>query len=338
MNGAFTFSPDGNPLVGPVRGVPNYWVACGVMAGFLQGGGVGKSLAEWMIHGEPEADVYGMDIARYGDFASNREYIKQTTGQFYSRRFVMSYPNEQLPAGRPLKTAGAHDAMDAAGARWGNSWGMEVPLYFAPQGFVETPTLKRSNAFDIVAQECRKVREGVGLLDITAFSRFEVTGPQAEAWLDRLLACALPKPGRAKLAPMLGENGKLKGDLTVFNWGDGTWWIMGSYYLRQWHMRWFEQHLADGVTVRDISDAIVGFSLAGPNARRVLERLTHQDVSHQAFGFLACKTLDVGLVRAKVGRLSVIGELGYEIHCQANEHAGLRRALLVIGYYGLVHL
>ncbi|UVC17995.1 GcvT family protein [Mesorhizobium onobrychidis] len=331
VNGAFTFSPDGNPLVGPVRGVPNYWVACGVMAGFLQGGGVGKSLAEWMIHGEPAADVYGMDIARYGDFASNREYIKQTTGQFYSRRFVMSYPNEQLPAGRPLKTAGAHDAMDAAGARWGNSWGMEVPLYFAPQGFIETPTLKRSNAFDIVGQECRKVREGVGLLDITAFSRYEVSGPQAEAWLDRLLACALPKPGRAKLAPMLGENGKLKGDLTIFNWGDGSWWIMGSYYLRQWHMRWFEQHLGDGVTVRDISDAVVGFSLAGPNARRLLERLTHQDVSHQAFGFLACKTLDVGLVQAKVGRLSVIGELGYEIHCQANEHAGLRRALLAAG-------
>ncbi|BCG69125.1 hypothetical protein MesoLj113a_02830 [Mesorhizobium sp. 113-1-2] len=221
--------------------------------------------------------------------------------------------------------------MDAAGARWGSSWGMEVPLYFAPQGFVETPTLKRSNAFDIVARECRKVREGVGLLDITAFSRYEVSGPQAEAWLDRLLACALPKPGRAKLAPMLGENGKLKGDLTVFNWGDGCWWIMGSYYLRQWHMRWFEQHLADGVSVRDISDAVVGFSLAGPNARRLLERLTHQDVSHEAFGFLACKTLDVGLVRAKVGRLSVIGELGYEIHCGANEHAGLRRALLSAG-------
>ncbi|RWN46194.1 MAG: FAD-dependent oxidoreductase [Mesorhizobium sp.] len=331
VNGAFTFSPDGNPLVGPVRGVPNYWVACGVMAGFLQGGGVGKSLAEWMIHGEPEADVYGMDIARYGDFASNREYIRQTTGQFYSRRFVMSYPNEQLPAGRPLKTAGAHDAMDAAGARWGNSWGMEVPLYFAPQGFVETPTLKRSNAFDIVAQECRKVREGVGLLDISAFSRYEITGPQAEAWLDRLLACALPKPGRAKLAPMLGENGKLKGDLTVFNWGDGSWWVMGSYYLRQWHMRWFEQHLGDGVTVRDISDAVVGFSLAGPNARMLLEHLTHQDVSHQAFGFLACRTFDVGLVRAKVGRLSVIGELGYEIHCRANEHMGLRRALLAAG-------
>jgi dimethylglycine dehydrogenase len=331
VNGAFTFSPDGNPLVGPVRGVPNYWVACGVMAGFLQGGGVGKSLAEWMIHGEPAADVYGMDIARYGDFASNREYLKQTTGQFYSRRFVMSYPNEQLPAGRPLKTAGAYEAMDAAGARWGVSWGMEVPLYFAPEGFVEKPTLKRSNAFDIVGAEARSVRESVGLLDITAFSRYEVSGPGAAGWLDRMLACALPKPGRARLAPMLGENGKLKGDLTVFNWGDGTWWLMGSYYLRQWHMRWFEGHMSEGVAVRDISDDIVGFALAGPNSRKLLERVTHQDVSNQEFGFLACKGLDVGLIRARVGRLSVTGELGYEIHCRANEHAVLRRVLMDAG-------
>jgi len=328
VNGAFTFSPDGNPLVGPVRGVPNYWIACGVMAGFLQGGGVGKSLAEWMIHGEPEADVYGMDIARYGDFASNREYIRQTTGQFYSRRFVMSYPNEQLPAGRPLKTAGAHDAMTEAGARWGNSWGMEVPLYFAPEGFEEPPTLRRSNAFAIVGEECRKVRGGVGLLDISAFSRYEVSGPGAESWLDRLVACALPKPGRARLAPMLGENGKLKGDLTIFNWGDGTWWIMGSYYLRQWHMRWFEQHPAENVAVRDISDDVVGFSLAGPRSRELLQRVTHQDVSHRALGFLACRSLDVGLIRAKVGRLSVVGELGYEISCRANEHATLRSTLL----------
>ncbi|WP_299621253.1 FAD-dependent oxidoreductase [Pelagibius sp.] len=331
VNGAFTFSPDGNPLVGPVPGKPGYWCACAVMAGFLQGGGVGKSLAEWMIHGEPEADVYGMDVARYGDFAANREYIKQTTGQFYTRRFVMTYPNEQLPAGRPLKMAPAHDAMTAGGALWGESWGLEVPLYFAPQGFEETPTLKRSNAFDIVGAECKLVREAAGLLDISGFSRFEVTGPEAEAWLDHVMAGRLPKPGRARLAPMLAPNGKLKGDLTVFNWGDGTWWIMGSYYLRRWHMRWFSDHAREGVTVRDISDTIVGFSLAGPRSREVLAALTHQDVSHEALPFMGCTTLDVGLVRAKVGRLSVAGELGYEIHCHAAEHIGLRRALLEAG-------
>ncbi|MEM6679078.1 MAG: FAD-dependent oxidoreductase, partial [Pseudomonadota bacterium] len=331
VNGAFTFSPDGNPLVGPVASVPNYWLACGVMAGFLQGGGVGKTLAEWMIHGETEADAWPMDIARYGDFASNREYIKQTTGQFYSRRFVMTYPNEQLPAGRPLKMAPAHSEMTAAGARWGCSWGLEVPIYFAPEGFDETPSLKRSDAEPFVAEECKAVREAVGLLDISGFSRFEISGAGAEAWLDRLIAGRLPKPGRARLAPMLAPSGRLKGDLTLFNWGNGTWWLMGSYYLRQWHLRWFHDHRADGVEVRDLSDATVGFSLSGPNARKVLEQLTHQDVSHKALPFMGATELDLGLIRAKVGRLSVTGELGYEINVPASQHIALRRMLLEAG-------
>ncbi len=335
VNGAFTFSPDGNPLVGPVPGIRNYWTACGVMAGFLQGGGVGKTLAEWMIHGEPEADAWPMDIARYGPFASNREYIKQTTGQFYSRRFVMTYPNEQLPAGRPLKKSAAHGAMSGAGALWGCSWGLEIPLVFGPPGFKETPTLKRSNAFGIVAQECRAVREAVGLLDISGFSRYEVKGKDAKAWLDRVMAGRLPATGRARLAPMLSPSGRLQGDLTVFDWGDGTWWIMGSYYLRQWHMRWFQRHIdpaRDGdVRVRDISDTMVGFSLSGPKSRDVLASLTHQDVGNEAMPFLACKTIDVGLIRAKVGRLSVCGELGFEINCHAAEHIALRDMLLEAG-------
>ena len=331
VNGAFTFSPDGNPLVGPVPGLRNYWSACAVMAGFLQGGGVGKSLAEWMIHGETEEDIYGMDVARFGSFAENREYIRQTTGQFYSRRFVMTYPNEQLWAGRPLRTSPAYDAMTEAGAQWGESWGLEVPIYFAEKGFEEIPSLRRSNAFDIVAEECRQVRSGVGVLDISGFSRYEVSGPGAQAWLDHIMAGRLPGKGRVRLSPMLGEDGRLKGDLTVMNWGDGTWWIMGSYYLRAWHMRWFNDHLTEGVTVRDVSDATVGFSLSGPKSRDLLEKVTTADVSNEALPFMGCTTLDVGLIRAKVGRLSVTGETGYEIHCSSAEHTSLRRTLLEAG-------
>jgi dimethylglycine dehydrogenase len=334
VNGAFTFSPDGNPLVGPVPGKRGYWSACAVMAGFLQGGGVGKSLAEWMIHGEPEADVYGMDVARYGIWAENKQYIKETTGQFYSRRFVMTYPNEQLPAGRPLKMAPAYSEMTAAGCQWGQSWDMEVPLYFAPGGFKETPSLKRSNAFDIVARECKAVREHVGLLDITGFSRFEVTGENAEAWLNHIMASRLPAPGRARLAPMLGEDGRLKGDLTVFNWGadsscKSTWWIMGSYYLRAWHMRWFDDHMIDGVRVRDLGDEVAGFSLSGPGSRAVIEKLTDRPVGE--LPFMGCGDFDIGMLRCKVGRLSVTGELGYEIHCRMGDHITLRRALLAAG-------
>jgi dimethylglycine dehydrogenase len=331
VNGAFTFSPDGNPLVGPVPGVKNYWSACAVMAGFLQGGGVGKSLAEWMIEGEPEEDIFGMDVARFGSYAENRTYIKEKTGQFYSRRFVMTYPNEQLWEARPLRMAPAYDAMTADGAAWGEMYGLEIPIYFAPEGFEETPTLRRSNAFDIVGDECRQVRDGVGIIDITGFSRYEVTGPNAEAWLDHLMSAKLPGEGRIRLSPMLGHDGRLKGDLTVLNWGGGTWWIMGSYYLRAWHMRWFDDHLSEGVTVRDISDAVVGFGMSGPRSRDLLELLAHDDVSNEAFRFMQCRTMDVGPVRARVGRISVTGELGYEIHCTATEHIALRRALVEAG-------
>ena len=330
VNGAFTYSPDGNPLGGPVPGKRGYWTACAVMAGFLQGGGVGKTLAEWMIHGEPEADAWPMDIARYGKYAENKQYIKETTGQFYSRRFVMSYPNEQLPAGRPLKMAPAHDAMSAAGCRWGVSWDLEVPLYFAPsEDFEENLTLKRSNVQEIVAAECRNVRKNVGLLDITGFSRYEVTGPNAQAWLDRLLASTLPRPGHARLAPMLAENGRLKGDLTIFNWGDGTWWIMGSYYLRTWHMRWFNDHLSDGVHVRDLGEEFCGFAVTGPNSRKVVEKLADGDIA--SLPFMGCGTFDIGLVQTRVGRMSVAGELGYELNCRFGDHIKLRRLLLESG-------
>ncbi|MGB7337029.1 MAG: FAD-dependent oxidoreductase [Salaquimonas sp.] len=329
VNGAFTFSPDGNPLVGPVPGKPGYWCACGVMAGFLQGGGVGKSLAEWMIHGEAEADTWPMDIARYGKFAENKRYIRETTGQFYSRRFVMTYPNEQLPAGRPLKMAPAHDAMSEAGCVWGTSWDLEVPLYFAPKGFKETPTLKRSNAHDIVAEECKALRENVGLMDISGFSRFEVSGPNAESWLNRIMASKLPKPGRAKLAPMLSPTGKMKGDLTVLNWGDGSWWIMGSYYLRNWHMRWFDDHMEGGVTVRDLGEEICGFGIVGPNSLKVIEKLAETDIS--ALPFMGCGEFDIGLVSAKVARMSVTGEMGYEVNCRMGDHIALRRILLEAG-------
>ena len=130
---------------------------------------------------------------------------------------------------------------------------------------------------------------------------------------------------------MLGKDGRLKGDLTVFNWGDGTWWVMGSYYLRQWHMRWFESFLGDGVTVQDISDIQVGFSISGPDSRKLLEKLTHQDVSHAAFPLFACRTVDVGLLRLKVARLSLSGELGFEFNCASSEHSTLRRILLEAG-------
>ena len=329
VNGAFTFAPDGNPLVGPV-GPRGYWVACGVMAGFSQGGGVGKSLAEWMIHGAPEANIYGMDVARFGLHQSNKEYIRQTTAQFYARRFVVSYPNEQLPAGRKLRTAGAYADMSAAHARWGNSWGLEIPLYFAPNAEFEEPgTLRRTAAFELVGAECEAVRDAAGLLDISGFSRYRISGAAAVAWLNKVLACRLPEPGKVKLAPLLGHDGRLMGDMTCFNWGDGSYWLMGSYYLRAFHLRWFEQNPINDVRIEDISDVMHGFSVNGPKAHEILERISDTDLS--GLKMMCCQEADLGLHRVRIARLSLSGELAFEISCHAHEHAALRETLLRAG-------
>ena len=217
VNGAFTFTPDGNPLVGPVPGLRNYWCANGCMSGFSQGGAIGKVLADWIVDGDPGADIFGMDVARYGAFASNDRYLRETTAQFYARRFVIAYPNEELPAGRPLKMTPSYDAQQAAGARFGVVWGMESPQFFAPgePDFVEEPSSRRSNAQRFIAAEVAATRAAAGLLDTGVYARYEVSGPGAERWLDRLLASTLPALGRVRLAPMLSPSGKLMGDLTV---------------------------------------------------------------------------------------------------------------------------
>ncbi|MBM3615930.1 MAG: FAD-dependent oxidoreductase [Alphaproteobacteria bacterium] len=334
VNGAFTFTPDGNPLVGPVPGLRNYWVACGCMGGFSQGGAIGKVLANWMIHGDPGGDIFGMDIARYGAFASNEDYLRAKTAQFYARRFVISYPNEELPAGRPMKTSPSHDILAAEGAVFGVTHAMETPQYFVPGGeaFTEIPTLHRPNAGRFVEAEVKAVRQAVGVFDSSVYARYEVSGPGAEAWLDRLVASRLPAVGKVRLAPMLGHNGKLMGDLTVSRLEKDRFWLVGSYYLQEWHMRWFAGFLpAAGVTVTNLSDTWTGFAISGPNSRQMMERLTDEDMSNAAFGFLACRDMKVAEAKAMVARISLTGELGYEINVKAPDHRAVYLAFREAG-------
>ena len=214
INGPFTFAPDGNPLVGPVRGLPGFWVACGVMAGFSQGGGVGLALSNWMIDGDPGADIWAMDVSRYGDWAS-MAYTNAKVRENYSRRFSIRFPNEELPAGRPLKTTPVYDLLAERGAQFGVSYGLEVPLWYAPEGVKDEFSWRRSTDFVHVANEVKTVRERVGLSEISNFAKYRVTGSGAEAWLDTVLACKLPRPGRMTLAPMLKEDGRLIGDFSL---------------------------------------------------------------------------------------------------------------------------
>jgi len=334
VNGAFTFTPDGNPLVGPVPGLRNFWAACGCMGGFSQGGAIGQVLSNWMVEGDPGTDIFGMDVARYGAFASNDRYLRDTTAQFYARRFVIAYPNEELPAGRPLKTTPAFDSQRQLGARFGVVWGMESPQYFATGelGFVEPPTLRRTAADRFVAAEVAATRAAAGLLDTGVYGRYEVRGPAAAAWLDHVLASRLPATGRMRLAPMLNPAGRLMGDLTVTKLDEGRYWLVGSYCLQEWHLRWFRDHLpASGVEIENLSESWLGFSLSGPHSREILASLTNGDVSDRGLPFLGCARLDIGPTTAFVARLSLTGELGYEINVPALQQRALWHALLEAG-------
>ncbi|UOA27494.1 FAD-dependent oxidoreductase [Pseudosulfitobacter sp. DSM 107133] len=314
IHGPFTFAPDGNPLVGPVPGVRNYWSACGVMAGFSQGGGVGLTLAQWMIEGEPERDVMAMDVARFGDWISPG-YTLPKVIENYQKRFSVSYPNEELPAARPNRTTPMYDIFSDMGAVWGQQYGLEVVNYFAQEGepSYETPSFRRSDAFDATAREVRGVRDGVGINEVHNFGKYRVTGPRARAWLDRIMAGRVPQPGRLSLTPMLSEKGKLIGDFTMSCLSEKEFLLTASYGSQNYHFRWFNSHLEDGVHVENISDKRNGFQIAGPKARDVLAACTLADISDMKF--LDVRRMTVGMTDCIVQRVSYTGDLGYEIYC-----------------------
>jgi len=316
INGPFTFAPDGNPLVGPVRGRTNFWSACGVMAGFSQGGGVGLALSNWMVDGDPGFDIWGMDVARYGDWAT-RTYTNAKVRENYSRRFSIRFPNEELPAGRPLQTTPLYDTFLAQGAVMGDSWGMETPLWFAPPGekAEDIVSFHRSNDFEPIKAECRAVREAVGVTEIANFAKYEITGAGAEAWLLQVMTNTMPKQGRLMLTPMLNHQGKIIGDFTVAKAAEHRYMMWGSSQAQVYHMRWFEQTLPkDGsVKIEALGMKLIGLSIAGPNARALLQRLTDDDVSNEAFKFMDYREMEVATVKAQVNRVTYTGDLGYEI-------------------------
>jgi dimethylglycine dehydrogenase len=317
INGPFTFAPDGNPLVGPVQGLTNFWTACAVMAGFSQGGGVGLALSRWMVDGDPGGDIWGMDVTRYGEWATLR-YTNAKVRENYSRRFSIRFPNEELPAARPGQTSPVYDIMARDNhAVMGDSWGLETPLWFAPSAGEAHDILSfhRSNDFDHIAREVEGTRNKVGVTEISNFAKYEVRGEGAEAWLSRLMTNTMPRIGRIVLTPMLNDRGKLIGDFTIAKAGDGHFLIWGSIAAQKYHMRWFESHLpADGsVTVRRFGVNLVGLSIAGPRSREVLAALADIDVSNEAFRFMDFRFMDVAGAPCMVNRISYTGDLGYEI-------------------------
>jgi len=340
VNGPFTFAPDGNPLVGPVRGVRNFWVACAVMAGFSQGGGIGLVLSRWMAENDPGQDIISMDVARFGAFATPK-YTSLKVPENYSRRFRLAYPNEELPAARPVRRSPIYDRLQAAGAVMGANFGLENALWFAPAGVAptETPTYRRSEAFPVVRAECQAVRKTVGLYETSNYGKYEVAGRGARAWLDRVFASRIPKPGRFALAPMLNPAGRIMGDLSIACLADDRFLIVGSGFAEEFHLRWFWLAApAADVSVRSAASTLNGVSIAGPKSRQLVQRLVRDDLSPSAFKLFQVRETAVGFAPAILTRAGFTGELGYEIWTTPDYFASLYDDLWDAGReLGLVH-
>ncbi|WP_298975939.1 FAD-dependent oxidoreductase [uncultured Roseobacter sp.] len=326
IHGPFTFAPDGNPLVGPVPGMRNYWSACGVMAGFSQGGGVGLMLAQWMVEGETERDTMAMDVARFGDWITPG-YTLPKVIENYQKRFSVAYPNEELPAARPHRTTPMYDIFSDMGAVWGQQFGLEVPNYFAQgdEPTYETPSFRRSDAFEATAREVKAVRAAVGINELQNFGKYGVTGPRARAWLDRIMAGRVPAPGRLSLSPMLSLKGKLIGDFTISCLAEDHFQLTASYGSQAFHFRWFLQHQEEGVSLCNISDQRTGFQIAGPHARDLLAATTRSDISDMKF--LDVRRMTVGSADCIVQRVSYTGDLGFEIYCDPMDQRSLWHTL-----------
>jgi len=344
INGPFTFAPDGNPLVGPIPGKAGLWSACAVMAGFSQGGGVGRTLAEWMVQGEPSVDVFAMDVARFGDYPT-RSWTRSKVVENYQRRFSVSFPNEELPVARPHMKTPAYDIWKSQGAVFGSAYGMEHVNYFAlpgEEGF-ETPSFRRSNAFAAVAAECHAVRTSVGINEVHNFGKYQVSGQGARHWLDRIMAGRIPEPGRMSLNPMLNNKGRLVGDFTVTCLADDgdveSFMLTASFGAQAYHMRWFEQHLSadDAVDLGNMSLQRLGFQIAGPKAESLLQTITSEPVSSEAFPFFSARTFTLGfndtgvVLDALVQRVSYTGDQGFEIYVDADQQLALYEILSAAG-------
>ncbi|MGI8527672.1 MAG: glycine cleavage T C-terminal barrel domain-containing protein, partial [Pseudolabrys sp.] len=252
----------------------------------------------------------------------------------YSRRFRVRFPNEELPAARRVKTTPIYDELAQRGAVFGAAYGLEYATWYAPTGTDHTEQwgFERTNAFEPMLDEVRNARTNAGLMEISTYAKYQVTGASAENFLSRILAGRIPKPGRIALNPMLNDAGKIIGDFTVAKLADREFFIIGAGVAEHYHMRWFERHLPPSdVTIKALGTDLVGLTVAGPKSRDVLAQLVSDDLSTAAFPFLSIRRMEVGLVPALVARISFTGDLGYEIWVKPEHQRALLDALLAVG-------
>ncbi len=318
INGPIAYTPDGSPLVGPAWGLPNFWINEGHSFGITAAGGAGWQLAEWIVEGQPSIDMLGVDARRFGDYAG-KAYLKTKNEEAYANVFVIHYHDEERPAARPLKTAPCYDRMKALGAVFGQKYGWERPNWFAPEG-VEAKddwSFRRTNYFEHVGNECRNVAEHVGVLDMTAFSKFQVSGSGAEAYLDRLVANRLPKTiGRVGLCHALNKLGGVRSEFTIVRDGPESFYLVSAGAMERYDWDYLcKQAPGDGsVRLDKITTQHGVLVVAGPKSRDLMQRVSNADFSNAAFPWLTSRFADVGVAPCRLVRVNFVGELGWEIH------------------------
>ncbi|MDX8532454.1 FAD-dependent oxidoreductase [Mesorhizobium sp. VK25A] len=334
INGPMIWSPDSAVLFGPAPELSNYFCCNGIIPGFSQSGGMGKLAAEWMIEGEPTLDMFGWDMARFGHWAG-KAFTKARVQDQYSHRFKIHFPNEERAAGRPVRTRPVYQMQNEMGAVFGLNFGWEHPLWFAAEGEPreETVGFTRQNWWGPVGREARMLRENAGIIDISNFAKYQVKGPDAEAWLNALFANRMPtKVGNSCLTPLIGKRGGIAGDFTVTRLAEDEFMVIGSGMAERFHQRFFKSvPLPAGTTFRSRTEELGGFNVAGPKSRELLQRLTNDDLSNEAFPFMRSRQITVAGVDVVALRVSFTGDLGWELHCQAADQVELYRALLKAG-------
>ncbi|MEX0350959.1 MAG: FAD-dependent oxidoreductase [Paracoccaceae bacterium] len=330
INGPMIWSPDANALWGPVPELRNYFVCGGIIPGFSQSGGLGLLAAQWMIEGEPEYDMFAWDLARFDDWA-DKAFTKARVQDQYTHRFAIHFPNEERAAGRPARMRPAYEMQREMGAVFGLNSGWEHPLWFADQpGVQDTNSFTRQNWWEPVGREVKMLRESVGVIDISNFANYRITGPGARDWLDRLVANRVPtETGRSCLTPLIGKRGGIAGDFTITKVGDDDYMMVGSGMAERYHQRFFDMVDRPKDTVLErATNRIAGFNVAGPKARDMLQRMTNADLSNDAFRFMRSATIEVAGVTCLAIRVSFTGDLGWELHCAEADQMRLYTALL----------
>ena len=330
INGPMIWSPDSNALFGPVPELRNYFCCNGIIPGFSQSGGLGLLAAQWMIEGEPEWDMFAWDLARFGDWA-DKAFTKARVRDQYMHRFKIHFPNEERAAGRPAMTRPAYEMQRGMGAVFGLNTGWEHPLWFADApGTEDTNGFARQNWFEPVGREAAMLRDAVGVIDISNFGKYEVTGPGAGDWLDALVANHVPREiGKSCLTPLIGMRGGVAGDFTVTMTGDESYMMIGSGMAERYHRRFFDMvPLPDGTGFEVATPRIAGFNVAGPRSREMLAGLTDADLSNEGWRFMRSRRIAVGGVDCLAIRVSFTGDLGWELHCAVDDQVVLYETLL----------